>query len=66
MRYINLTIKIYVHRYVSVFLAEKCFSCLVQNDLFFIFIIILKNYTINLSFKKNNVFILFKIVLKSC
>jgi len=45
-------IKIYVHKYVSIFFygTERCFSWLVQKDLFLIFIIILKIYTINLSF----------------
>jgi len=45
----KMTIKIYVYN-VSVFLEEKYFSWLVQNDLFLIFIIILKIYTISLSF----------------
>ena len=32
------------------FLVERCFSWLVQNDLFLIFIIIRKSYTISLRF----------------
>ena len=47
----------------------KLFLCdkkMLLKDLFFIFIIIIKNYTISLSFWKINVFVLFKIMLESC
>jgi len=62
----KLIIKIYVYKYFQFFLAERSFSWLVQKDLFFIFIITVKIYTINLNFEKINVFLLFKIVLESC
>jgi len=57
----KLTINIYVHKYVSYFFLGtwRCFSWLIQKNLFLVFIIIIKNYIINLSFKKIIVFIFF-------
>jgi len=52
----KLIIKIFVCKYVLIFLTEKCFSQLVQNVLFLIFIMIIKI----------NIFIIFEIVLKLC
>jgi len=59
----KLIIKIYVHKYVSTyFVAEKCFSLLVQKNFYFIFIIIIiKFYAISLSLKKLMYFFFLKL-----
>ena len=46
----KLAIKIYMYKYVLIFLVERCLLWLIQNDLFFMFVIIIKIYTINLNF----------------
>jgi len=47
----KLTIKIYVNKYDWIFsMVERCFTCLVQKDMFLISIIIIETYTISLRF----------------